>query len=241
MRHRALQPMDRIIVAADVPSLPAFQQLAKAITGHCTTIKIGLELITACGPDVVHVAHDLNLRVMYDGKFHDIPQTMGRAASRVAELGVDCFTIHACAGKDGIAEAVKQAKESTVIGVTVLTSHSEQQARDIFGILPDAKVMNFVQDLTGEGVWTIVCSPKELKLLRSMRQFEDLRIITPGIRPAWADANDQKRIMTPTEAIQAGVDRMVIGRPITECPQGPAEALKRLTEEISLALEAKSA
>ncbi len=238
MNHPVLQPKDRIIVAADVPDLATFERLAKAVAGHCTTIKIGLELITACGPDVVHAAHNLNLLVMYDGKFHDIPQTMGRAASRVAELGVDCFTIHACAGKDGIAAAVKQAKDSTVIGVTVLTSHSEQQARDIFGILPDAKVMNFVQDLTSQGAWTVVCSPKEVQLLRSMKQFADLRIIAPGIRPTWAEANDQKRVMTPTEAIRAGVDRIVIGRPVTECPQGPAEALKRLSEEIEAALAA---
>lgn len=236
MKH-PLTPQERIIVAADVPDLPAFTKLIDALSGQCQIVKVGLELITAVGgPLVVSVAHNAGLKVMYDGKFHDIPATMAQASHQVAEMGVQMFTIHASCGPEGIKASAQQAGSSEVIGVTVLTSLDEEESRHVYHIGPDMKVLNFVQDLMHCDVTSVVCSPKEIELLRKRIPDDKLQLITPGIRPAWADTNDQKRVMTPTDALRAGVDRMVIGRPITQYAGGPAEGWKRVLDEVQQAL-----
>ena len=234
---QTLAPEERIIVAADVPNLPAFHQLTDALAGQCQFIKVGLELITAVGgPLIVSVAHNAGLKVMYDGKFHDIPATMASASHQVAEMGVQMFTIHASCGLEGIKAAAQQAGTSEVIGVTVLTSLGEEESRHVYHIGPDMKVLNFVQDLMRCGVHSVVCSPQEIELLRKRIPDDKLQLITPGIRPAWSAANDQNRVMTPMQALKVGVDRMVIGRPITQHAGGPAEGWKRVLDEVQQAL-----
>lgn len=232
-----LTPAGRIIVAADVSELDSYRTLLESLSGTGVMVKVGLELITLFGgPCVVRMAHDLGLPVMYDGKFNDIPNTMAAASRAVAEQGVELFTVHASAGPASLCAATGHAGNSLVAGVTILTSLDEKQARDVFGLLPDAKAMNFAQDLLTAKAHAVICSPMEAHLLRAGTsfRFNALQVIAPGIRPLWAEnKHDQKRVMTPSEALKAGVDRLVIGRPITQYPGGPKEAIQRLVEEIA--------
>lgn len=230
-----LSPAQRLIVAADVPTIEELQALVEQLAGTHVTIKIGLELSMAIGcPLAIKTVRDAGLSVMYDGKFNDIPNTIAAASRAIAKQGVASFTVHACSGPEGLVAATKHAGESQVVGVTVLTSLDEKQARNIFGLMPDAKVLNFAQDLLEAQAHAVVCSPHEAELLRGMSKFDALKIITPGIRPEWAKAShDQKRVMTPEQALAAGVDRLVIGRPIMQYPDGPKAAVERLIQDIT--------
>jgi orotidine-5'-phosphate decarboxylase len=235
-----MEAHDRIIVALDTPVLNKIGWYATELRRSVGLCKVGLEALTALGgPMVVSTVHQAGSLVMYDGKFHDIPATMGGAARSVAELNVHSFTIHASAGLTGIKEAVRHRGSSRVIGVTVLTSHDEAECRSIFGDQPEKKVLIFAGWLVVAGAQAIVCSPQELTAIRRHHEFDDLEVITPGVRPAWASANDQKRVMTPADAIRAGANRLVIGRPILSPPAEigtPLEAARRIAEEINVAL-----
>jgi orotidine-5'-phosphate decarboxylase len=235
------QPKDRIIVALDVPTFGEATAAIEALAPHVGMAKVGLELITAIGgPHAVAAVHGAKCAVMYDGKFNDIPNTMAGAAKALTTQDVRMFTVHASAGRAAVRAAVEAAGKSLVIGVTVLTSLDDESCIEIFGEKPSKKVRRFAETLVAAGAQAIVCSPQEVANLADL----PLLRITPGVRPAWAPANDQKRVMTPGEAILAGADMLVIGRPILKPPAAigtPVAAARLIADEIAQALERKAA
>jgi orotidine-5'-phosphate decarboxylase len=231
---------DRIIVALDVDSLDKAKSIVGSLAQHVGYFKLGLELLTAVGaPQAVEAIHSLGGKIFFDGKFDDIPNTVAGASKVVAGMGVAIFNVHVSAGLKSIEAAVANKGSSLVLGVTVLTSIDEAECVSIFGDFPSATVLRFSNMLLKAGADGIICSPKELNLLGKQNDLDILMKVTPGVRPVWAPAGDQKRIMTPAEAIKAGASALVIGRPITEPPAEigtPVDAVKRIAQEIASVL-----
>ena len=164
---------------------------------------------------------------------------MKGASVAISRMGVRMFNVHASAGKEAILQAVANKRNSLVLGVTVLTSIDGDECVSIFGEEPRDKVIEFATMLVDAEADGVICSPQELEALKVFDPGVLLRV-TPGVRPKWAAIGDQKRVMTPGEAIKAGADYLVIGRPITKPPPeigGPVEAAKKIAEEIVQALE----
>src|SRR3989344_6465906 len=177
------QPKDRIIVALDVDSLDKAEVLVKRLSPHIGFSKVGLELLTAEGaPRVVNSIQTLGGLVFYDGKFDDIPNTVAGAAKAVAKMGVKMFNVHASAGIDAMMAAVANKGESLVLAVTVLTSREENDANLTFGGPTKARVLQFAREAKLAGCDGIVCSPQELKLIRSRKELNGLLTVVPGIR-----------------------------------------------------------
>lgn len=172
-------------------------------------------------------------KLFWDGKWNDISNTVAGAASGIQPLLPKFVNIHASSGIESIKKAVENSPNNLVLGVTVLTSISKHECVSIFGSGTSKKVVKFAKDLVSVDAHGIICSPQELLALE---KFTKLIKVVPGIRPAWAPSNDQKRITTPREAIDAGADYLVIGRPITNPPKEigtPLDAVKKIIEEIS--------
>jgi len=228
---------EQIIVALDVKDLNSAKSLVEQLAPHVGCFKIGLELITSVGgPQAVDFIHGLGGEVFYDGKFNDIPNTVVGASRAVAMLNVKMFNIHASAGVEAMTAAVANKGQSLVLAVSILTSLEENNAHLIFGAPSKAKVLQLARDAKIAGCDGIICSPRELELIGNQKELYDLMKITPGVRPAWAAVGDQKRVMTPGEAIKAGATALVIGRPITKPPSEigtPLEAVKRIIDEIA--------
>jgi len=231
---------ERIIFALDVDGEKNAMPLVGIIAMLVGIIKTGLELITSGeAPEVIRAIQSKGGQVFYDGKFDDIPNTVGKATKIAAGMGVKMINVHASAGKQSIIAAVKNKGRSLILGVTILTSIDETECRSIFGDTPGVKVVQFAHMLLEVGADGIICSPQELVLLGKYKEFDRMLKITPGVRPAWAAANDQKRVMTPGEAIKAGATHLVIGRPISSPPEGigtPADAAYLIAKEIAEAL-----
>lgn len=238
-----MEVREKIIVALDVDSLAKAKLLVESLAPHVGCFKIGLELLTAVGaPKVIEFIHSLGGQVFYDGKFNDIPNTVSGAVKAVAGLNVKMFNVHASAGRKSLEAAVVNKGNCQVLGVTVLTSIDAEECISIFGDRPGPKVLQFAKMLAEVRADGIICSPQELELLGKQKELDCLLKITPAVRPEWATAGDQKRIMTPAEAIKAGATALVIGRPITKPPAEigtPADAAKKITEEITRGLEEK--
>lgn len=232
-----MQPKDRIIVALDVDQIDRVAPLVDELHPYVGCFKVGLELLTAAGaPLVVKLVHEHGGKVFFDGKFDDIPNTVGAASRAVASLGVSLFNVHASAGLEAIRAASQNKGRSRLLAVTVLTSHTEESCRRVFGVSPLEKVIAFAADAAQAGADGIVCSPKELQALSKEPKLKGLLKVTPGVRPAWAETDDQKRVLSPIEAIQMGADLLVIGRPILRPPKeigSPVEAAKRIADEIA--------
>ncbi len=204
-------------------------------------VKVGLELFINSGPEILLELRDLGLKIFLDLKFHDIPVTMSAACRRAAKSGVELLTVHACAGSKALYMA-KQGAEigsaevglapPTLLAVTILTSWDEISfGQELLINQPVAARVNYLTTLAAEsGIDGVICSPLEVKLLRSNfpKPFE---LVTPGIRNADSDLNDQSRVMTPSEAIKAGASRLVIGRPITRAAD-PARAFQIFSSEL---------
>ncbi len=246
-----MEAKNRIILPLDVDSVAKATGLVKQLAPYVGSFKLGLEFINTMLASVIIPKNnedaEANLReirelfqllegkVFWDGKFADIPNTVGGASVPVAKMGVKMFNVHASAGRDSVIKAVANKGNSLVLGVTVLTSIAEKECVSIFGDKPGPKVLQFAKMLADVGADGIICSPQELEALK----LSNLLKVTPGVRPLWAAANDQKRVMTPGEAIKAGASYLVIGRPITQPPPeigGPVEAAKKIAEEIEAAL-----
>jgi orotidine-5'-phosphate decarboxylase len=221
-----------IIVALDVPGLEAALGLVQGLGGAVRFYKIGLQLFTRCGPGVVEAIKGTGARVFLDLKFHDIPNTVRHSVESACALGVDLLTIHLSGGAAMIRAAAEGARAGTqVLGVTVLTSSNRETLREtgIDGAVED-QVLRLARLAAENGVTGIVASPLEVTLLRQVFG-SGLTIVTPGVRPEWAAANDQQRTMTPKAAMQAGADYLVIGRPITGEPD-PRAAAERILAEL---------
>ena len=227
----------RIIVALDVDSLEKAKVLVESLAPYVGCFKVGLELLTAVGaPKVVEFVHSLGGQVFYDGKFDDIPNAVGGAAKAVAGLNVKIFNVHASAGVEAMMAAVANRGRSFVLAVTVLTSLEENNAHLIFGGPSKDKVLQFARDAKLACCDGVICSPQELELLGKQRELDGFLKVTPGVRPEWAAVGDQKRIMTPAQAIKAGATALVIGRPITKPPAEigtPVDAAKKIADEIA--------
>ncbi len=252
MRTGNLKPEERIIVALDVDTIKKAFLLVHQLNGQVGYFKIGLQFIYSMIASLIspvsinEAVYNLSeLRKLFtalsdqdfwDTKLADIPNTIEGASLALSGMGVKMFNIHASMGKEAIRRAVESKGHSQVFGVTVLTSLDKDECKSIFGGNPGSKVLQFSDTLLDEGVDGIICSPQEAQLLRSRERYDGLVTATPGVRPEWAQKGDQKRIMTPAEAIRAGADLLVIGRPIREPPKeigSPADAARMIAEEIA--------
>jgi orotidine-5'-phosphate decarboxylase len=214
-----------IAVAVDAPDLETAARWAGLVTPHVSTVKIGLELYLRYGPGVVaSIRGASGVQVFLDLKLHDIPATVAGAARAVAKLRPNIITVHAAGGPEVIRAAVQAAPDTVIAGVTVLTSLGAEDLESIGmrGPVPDA-VRRLSALAVSAGARALVCSPREVAAVRS-EVGGDIKLITPGIRPAGTDRNDQARIATPEEAMRAGADLLVIGRPITGAPDPGAAA-----------------
>jgi orotidine-5'-phosphate decarboxylase len=224
---------DKIIVALDVATKKTALALVDQLRGDISCFKVGLQLYIAEGPEIVRAIRATDANVFLDLKLHDIPNTVAKAVRSAAELGIQMLTIHLCGGAEMIRAAVSaKPRELSLLGVTVLTSADGQTLRKI-GI-PD-KIDDHVLRLAKLGVKKeidgLVASPHEVKMLRA--QFgKKIKLVVPGVRPKWSEAGDQKRVMTPREALDAGADYLVIGRPIIAAPR-PREAVTKILAELS--------
>ena len=227
----------RVIVPLDFPTLAEAVALAKRLTGNVAAVKIGKQLFTAEGPTAIRVMHDLGLRVFLDLKYHDIPNTVAGAVAAAKSLGVWLLNVHASGGGEMMRAAAKAAAgpgRPLVIGVTVLTSFSEDAYRAITGTSRtiETQVLHLARETKAAGLDGVVASPHEIRAIRQACG-PDFLIVTPGVRPADAALNDQQRVMTPVEAVRAGADYLVIGRPITAAPD-PVAAAQRINADCEL-------
>jgi orotidine-5'-phosphate decarboxylase len=224
---------EKIIVALDVPTRERAIELVEQLRGEISFFKIGLQLYTAEGPEIVCAVLATGAKVWLDLKLYDIPNTVAGAVESASALGVQMLTIHLSGGSEMIRAATgARASDMLLLGVTVLTSSTEQTLREI-GITDPVKtqVMRLAKLGAAADIDGLVASPHEIKTLR--REFGDrIKIAVQGIRPTWAEPGDQKRFVTPREAIEAGADYIGIGRPITAHAQ-PREAVRKIIEELS--------
>lgn len=226
-----------IFVALDTPDLAKAVAIAKAVGPYVGGLKIGLEFITAQGPQGIEAIVGLGRPVFADVKFHDIPNTVAGASKALAKLGVAMFNIHVAGGETMIRWALEAARNEDpnirVLGVTVLTSLDDAELDKIGQRGPAvAQVERLAQFARLCGLDGVVCSPQEVALVRNACG-KDFLIATPGIRPMGADLIDQRRVTAPGEALAAGADILVIGRPITAAAD-PAAAARSIADGLCL-------
>ncbi|MEN6670757.1 orotidine-5'-phosphate decarboxylase [Psychrobacter sp. B38] len=224
-----------VIVALDNMSMEASLALADQLDPALCRLKVGKELFTRCGPNIVQMLHQRGFDVFLDMKFHDIPNTTAQAVLAAADLGVWMVNVHASAGLEAMTVSKKRLLEggfdTLLIAVTVLTS-MDNEALTQTGITTglDEQVSRLAQLTKQAGLDGVVCSAKEAKVLKALCG-EDFKLVTPGIRLLEDDANDQKRICTPTQALNDGSDYLVIGRSITQATD-PAAKLQKILQSI---------
>ena len=233
-----IKPVDRLIFPLDLPDWAAAEKMARILGGHVGWFKVGLELFVSEGPGVVERLRQLapETKIFLDLKLHDIPATVGLAMAAAARLKPEMITVHAQGGLPMLRAAVeKAAPESLVLAVTVLTSLNPAEMEELSAEhrAPGQLVKTLANRAREAGCHGLVASGREVALLRETFGHE-LRLIIPGIRPAWAqvDGDDQKRTATPAEAVRDGADYLVIGRPIRDAAD-PAEAADRVVAELS--------
>jgi orotidine-5'-phosphate decarboxylase len=223
-----MTPSDRICAALDFPSFAAAEPFARAVAPHVGMLKVGLELFVAEGPPAVRAAAALGRPVFLDLKLHDIPNTVEGAARSAAASGAALLTVHAAGGAEMIRAAVRGAGTAVrVLAVTVLTS-LDAAALDSVGLAgpPEAAVVRLARVAVGAGAGGIVCSPHEVGAVRAAVGPGPL-LVVPGVRPPGAARGDQARVATPAEAVRAGADVIVVGRPLRDAPD-PARAAAEL-------------
>ena len=231
--EESLTTKDKIIVALDLPSVDAARHLISTLGKDVSWYKIGLQLFGLGGPAFVQEVKASGAKIFLDLKFHDIPNTVRSAVESACALGVDMLTIHLSGGSEMCQAAVKGrgANSTLLLGVTVLTSQTEATLSEI-GINRSLtqQVISLATLAKSTGTTGLIASPLELEPLR--KEFgKSFVIVTPGVRPTWSAAEDQKRFTTPAEAIKLGADYLVIGRPITASPD-PKAAFLRIASEI---------
>ncbi|NLT65446.1 MAG: orotidine-5'-phosphate decarboxylase [Acidobacteria bacterium] len=226
----------RLIVALDLPDAESALKMVNQLSGHAGLFKVGLELFTREGPSLVQQIRDRGERVFLDLKLHDIPNTVRGAVRSACRLGADMLTVHASGGPAMIAAAAEEARDSgsppLILAVTALTSLS---ADDIHALGVPLTPADWVERLAEiaqlSGAAGVVASAKELPVLRA-KFGNGLKYVIPGIRPAGTATQDQSRIATPRDAIRAGADYIVVGRPVLQA-NDPAAAADAIVEEIS--------
>lgn len=229
-------PGNRLIVAMDVPTREDALNLAETLYGEVSWLKVGLQLFIAEGPSIVEALIEMNNRIMLDLKLHDIPNTVKEASKRAAGLGVELITVHASGGAKMLEAAVEGAGEAKVLAVTVLTSLDAYDLQEVSGTKWSVRDTVFKRISLAEeaGCFGIVASPHEASILKYNDHLrKKLKIVCPGIRLAGSDAQDQKRVMTPLEAREAGADLIVVGRPIRNA-EDPAAAARAIVKDLAL-------
>jgi orotidine-5'-phosphate decarboxylase len=232
---------NKLIVALDVDTVQRARELFSALRETAGMFKIGMQLFTAAGPDIVREIIKGGGRVFLDLKYHDIPNTVAAAGVEAARLGVSIFNVHASGGSEMMrrtADAVTAVSEREglmrpkIIAVTLLTSADADVLVEV-GVVnnPQQQVTTLAQLAAASDLDGVVASPLEVTAIRAAVAREEFLIITPGIRPSGITANDQKRLMTPAGAIRAGADYLVVGRPIIEASD-PTRAAREIIEEI---------
>jgi orotidine-5'-phosphate decarboxylase len=235
----AFDPGNRLIAAVDVPDRAAADALIDRLDGAASWVKLGLELFIAEGPELVRDYTARGLKVMLDLKLHDIPATVGKATARAAALGAGLLTIHTGGGRAMMRAAVEAARaagqgdqRTRILGVTVLTSMDDKDLVQVAGGgTVEELVLRRAQLAMEAGCDGVVASPHEAARLRGGAP-DDFLIVTPGVRPAGADAGDQKRVMTPRQAREAGADLIVVGRPIRSADD-PAAAARAIAADLA--------
>jgi orotidine-5'-phosphate decarboxylase len=223
-----MQPADRLVVALDLSSRDAILRLADELYGVAGVLKIGLQAFVAHGPSLVSELVARGQRVFLDLKIHDIPNTARHAVAEAAALGAFMATVHAAGGEAMLLACAHD--DLLVLGVTILTSLDDAQLAGIgFHGSPLENAVRLARLAQNAGLRGVVASPHEIRAIREACG-RGLVILTPGIRPAGAEPGDQRRTMTPRDAVLAGADYVVVGRPITEAPDRRGAALRVLAE-----------
>ena len=232
---------NQLIVALDVEDLAAADQLVTTLSDEVKWFKIGKQLFTAVGPTSVKLLHETKRNIFLDLKFHDIPNTVAGAVASGTKIGANMINMHASGGLEMMGAATEVAEKQTselgipkptLLGVTILTSVDETIFQRDFGTQRKLKdQVAYLAELSQRaGLDGVVASPLEIGLIRRVCG-DDFVIVTPGVRPAWAASNDQQRVMTPAEAVDAGADYIVVGRPITAA-DNPRDAARAILQEI---------
>ncbi len=233
------QARSKIIFALDFDTFNAAKHWVSQLSGRVGMFKVGKQLFTAYGPDIVRMIENFGAGVFLDLKYHDIPNTVAMASREAARLKVKLFNVHALGGYDMMARTVEmlnrefpERERSRVLAVTILTSSTEETLRGV-GIEHSVEDMVVRLALLAKkaGIDGVVASPREVPLIRAACG-KDFLIVTPGVRPTFASTDDQKRVMTPAQAVDAGSDYLVIGRPISAAPD-PVVAVEAIVDEMS--------
>jgi len=233
---------DRLIVALDVATLAEEEKALRELGGTVSFFKVGNQLFTAAGPRAVEAIKKTGAKVFLDLKYHDIPNTVERTAQAACDLGVDLFNVHALGGFEMMecaAKAVWDWSEEKgrpgpkILGVTVLTSLSEASLKDVMGETNrtlEEEVLMLARMTSSAGLDGVVASPEEIVPIKEACGKEFI-VLTPGVRPQGSEMGDQKRVLTPGEAIRRGADYLVVGRPILSA-QNPREAAGAILKEM---------
>lgn len=221
--------MNPLIVALDVPTLPDARQLVQETEKSGVTYKIGLELFSSYGPDAVRSLDGYD--VFLDVKLHDIPTTVGRAIAALAPLGAELVNVHALGGRAMLEAAAENKGDTKLLAVTILTSLDDADLKDI-GLPPASEAVPHLAVMAMEaGCDGIVCAATDIVAVRKVCP-PPFMLVVPGTRSSGADKNDQARTMTPREAMDAGADRLVIGRQVTAAEK-PKVALNKILKELA--------
>lgn len=231
-----IKPTDRIYVALDSPDIDTAVDLARRLQGLVGGVKLGKEFFVANGPQGVRAVTDVGMPLFLDLKFHDIPNTVAGAVHSSLPMGPAMLNVHASGGA-AMMRAAREALDAAaqprpmLIAVTVLTSLGDDDMTELgFANNAEEQVVRMAALTRVCGLDGVVCSPREIRPIRGVCGA-DFKLVVPGIRPAWAAVGDQKRIMTPADAVRAGADYLVIGRPITAADD-PVAAARRIADEL---------
>ena len=225
----------KLMLALDLPDRESALDMLTKLRGNLEWVKIGLQMYLAYGSDFVREVADMGFKIFLDLKLYDIPNTVASAIKSLKGLPISMLTIHTSGGREMMKFALDAAKETNpdvlLLGVTVLTSFNEDGLAETGVSLPPAQQVEHLAKLAVDcGMKGLVCSPLEIEALRKILP-DDVKLVTPGIRPAGSDANEQKRIMTPALASEIGSSYIVVGRPILKA-ENPAEAARAIIDEL---------
>jgi len=239
---------DCLVLALDVDTMEDAKKLVTDLKDYVGTFKIGLQLYTSVGPDIIKLIHDEGGKIFFDGKFHDIPNTVAKASANLVKHGVTFFNIHIQGGSKMISTTVKMAKETakrygkekpTILGVSLLTSFGQRTLTEELKV--NMNIDDYVSSLAKlakeTGLDGVIASATDVPKFKK-ECGDDFIILCPAIRPTWSVVNDQVRVVTPSDAIKAGVDYLVVGRPITAADDR-VSAAKLILDEIENALQKK--
>ncbi len=235
-----MTPAERIFIALDFPSIDEARALIEQVGSEARAFKVGLQLYSAAGPEIVRELVSAGYRVFLDLKLHDIPNTVAKASEALCRLGVGAFTIHTSGGKEMMRAAVDAVEQGAsgsrppwILGVTLLTSLDAGSLKEELGVdsEPCDYVLRMARLAEESGVTGVISSPQEIAQIRESLG-PDFKIVVPGIRPKGSEAGDQRRVATPEQAFQNGADAIVIGRPIT-CANDPRASFLQILDSCS--------